>query len=459
MAVSSAIAFARHRSRRVHLAEAPRHRRRDGAHLRRALPAAAEQVLRRRDLRRCRRPADPDRLAGRTLARRSTCRSWTARSTAPARSWRRDRPCCAACRPDRCAPTPARCSSASSSFSATTSGDKYSVNFQRPIPNAQRFRDTLGYLGVGSWELGVHVLLTLSWLVPLAGALLLLFIGNADGRRDGLIRWLTLGISLVAFAVTAGALGVVRRGVRQLPVRRAPSVDSRVRHRLLHRRRRHQPAARRAHRLPDADRAALVVGIDRAQGEGVLDLHARARAAHDRRLRLARPVPVLRVLGRHADPDVFPHRDLGLRPARLRRDQVHALHDGGQRADARRHPRPRVPAQHRHRQLLVRPAQALHARHRAADADVVLPGVHRRVRDQGAAVPVPHVAARCARAGADRRLGDPGRRAAEDGHLRPAALLVPAVPRGGAPTSRPGWRSSPSSASSTARWWRWCSRT
>jgi NADH-quinone oxidoreductase subunit M len=45
-------------------------------------------------------------------------------------------------------------------------------------------------------------LLTLSWLVPIAGALLLLFIGNADGRRDGLVRWLTLGISLVVFAVT-----------------------------------------------------------------------------------------------------------------------------------------------------------------------------------------------------------------------------------------------------------------
>jgi NADH-quinone oxidoreductase subunit M len=45
-------------------------------------------------------------------------------------------------------------------------------------------------------------LLTLSWLVPIAGALLLLFIANADGRRDGLIRWLTLGISLVVFAVT-----------------------------------------------------------------------------------------------------------------------------------------------------------------------------------------------------------------------------------------------------------------
>jgi NADH-quinone oxidoreductase subunit M len=45
-------------------------------------------------------------------------------------------------------------------------------------------------------------LLTLSWVVPLAGGILLLLVGNADGRRDGLIRWITLGISLVAFAVT-----------------------------------------------------------------------------------------------------------------------------------------------------------------------------------------------------------------------------------------------------------------
>ena len=46
------------------------------------------------------------------------------------------------------------------------------------------------------------MLLTLSWLVPLAGGLLLLLIGNGDGRRNGLIRWLTLAVSLVAFVVT-----------------------------------------------------------------------------------------------------------------------------------------------------------------------------------------------------------------------------------------------------------------
>jgi NADH-quinone oxidoreductase subunit M len=46
------------------------------------------------------------------------------------------------------------------------------------------------------------VLLTLSWTLPLAGALLLALIGNADGKKDALIRWVALGVSLVVFAVT-----------------------------------------------------------------------------------------------------------------------------------------------------------------------------------------------------------------------------------------------------------------
>jgi NADH-quinone oxidoreductase subunit M len=44
--------------------------------------------------------------------------------------------------------------------------------------------------------------LSLSWLVPLIGALSLLFIGNADGRRDATIRWVALGASLMTFIVT-----------------------------------------------------------------------------------------------------------------------------------------------------------------------------------------------------------------------------------------------------------------
>jgi NADH-quinone oxidoreductase subunit M len=51
-------------------------------------------------------------------------------------------------------------------------------------------------------EIGVLPLLSISWLLPTAGALLVLLIGNADGRRTALIRWLTLLVSVAAFAVT-----------------------------------------------------------------------------------------------------------------------------------------------------------------------------------------------------------------------------------------------------------------
>ena len=46
------------------------------------------------------------------------------------------------------------------------------------------------------------MLLTFSWLLPLLGAVLILLVGNGDGRRDGIIRWLTLVVTLATFAVT-----------------------------------------------------------------------------------------------------------------------------------------------------------------------------------------------------------------------------------------------------------------
>src|SRR5262245_34229244 len=45
-------------------------------------------------------------------------------------------------------------------------------------------------------------MLTLSWALPLAGAILLLLIPNRDGSRNSAIRWLALVLSLAAFAVT-----------------------------------------------------------------------------------------------------------------------------------------------------------------------------------------------------------------------------------------------------------------
>jgi NADH-quinone oxidoreductase subunit M len=45
-------------------------------------------------------------------------------------------------------------------------------------------------------------LLSISWLLPVAGALLLLLVGNEDGRRNRLIRWVALVVSIAVFGVT-----------------------------------------------------------------------------------------------------------------------------------------------------------------------------------------------------------------------------------------------------------------
>ena len=67
---------------------------------------------------------------------------------------------------------------------------------------------------------------------------------------------------------------------------------------------------------------------------------------------------------------------------------------------------------------------------------LALPRLRAGLRDQGADVAVPHLAARRARRGAHRGLGDPGRRAAEDGRLRLPAPGHPALPRRRAQASR-----------------------
>ena len=176
----------------------------------------------------------------------------------------------------------------------------------------------------------------------------------------------------------------------------------------------------------------------------LLHAAAGARDRHDRRLRRARPVPLLRLLGSDADPDVPADRRLG-RPASAstRRSSssstrwsarvlmlvailwIYFLHYS---ADRRLH---------------VRPAAAL-PDERAAAAPRC--GCSWRFA-LAFAIKVPMFPFHTwlpdrARRGADRRLGDPGRRAAEDGHLRLHALRDAAVPRRGA---RAGARASPCS--------------
>ena len=75
-------------------------------------------------------------------------------------------------------------------------------------------------------------------------------------------------------------------------------------------------------------------------------------------------------------------------------------------------------------------------------ADLALRGLRAGLRDQGADVPGPHLAAGRARRGADRRLGDPGRHPAEARHLRLPALRAAALPaRRARRRSRSWWRS------------------
>ena len=45
-------------------------------------------------------------------------------------------------------------------------------------------------------------LLSLAITLPIIGAVLLMFVPNRDGSKDGLVRNLALGVSLVVFAVT-----------------------------------------------------------------------------------------------------------------------------------------------------------------------------------------------------------------------------------------------------------------
>ncbi len=55
-------------------------------------------------------------------------------------------------------------------------------------------------------------LLSLLVAVPLVAAVLLLLVGNADGRRDGLVRWITLIAALVVFALTLVVWGAFEPG-------------------------------------------------------------------------------------------------------------------------------------------------------------------------------------------------------------------------------------------------------
>ena len=78
---------------------------------------------------------------------------------------------------------------------------------------------------------------------------------------------------------------------------------------------------------------------------------------------------------------------------------------------------------------VVRVRRPLPRRAAAPGADAAARRVRAVVRDQGADRAAAHLAARRARRGADRGLGDPRRRAAEDGHVRLHEARLSAVSR------------------------------
>ena len=173
----------------------------------------------------------------------------------------------------------------------------------------------------------------------------------------------------------------------------------------------------------------------------------------------AGPVPVLRVLGGDADPDVPDHRHLGRRAAHLRDAEVRAVHGVRLDPDAGRGHLSRLFAAAGHRRVVVLVRRPVPAPAAARCPGLAAGGIRAVIRDQGADRAAAYVAARCARRGAHRGFGDPGRRAAENGHLRLHQARLPAVPAGGQRRSRLGDAGGGRSASSTAPAWRWCRPT
>ena len=167
----------------------------------------------------------------------------------------------------------------------------------------------------------------------------------------------------------------------------------------------------------DADLHPGELGVDRTGGARV---HARLpRPGNDDggHVLRARLRGVLHVLRGRADPDVPDHRDLGRAAAGLFGVQVLSLHAHRLGADAAGAAGDVVPGRHdRHRRAAEDTDAGRHA-------ELVVPGLPRVFRGEGADVAGAHLAARCACRGAHGRLGHPGRRAAEDGRLRVPALL------------------------------------
>ena len=203
---------------------------------------------------------------------------------------------------------------------------------------------------------------------------------------------------------------------------------------------RHLAALRDADDVPDApDDCRLLAGDP--PGQGIHDRLSRARDDDPWRLSRARPRAVLPLPRGGADPDVPDHRHLGRQGPHLRHVQVLPLHLLRFGPDADRHGRDvRAGGHDLHRRLRrgAGGAAGLYLRrrydpgarhrHRRGDADADVAGLLHLLRRQDADVALSHLAAGCACAGANGRIGRARRSAAEARRLWLSALQPADVP-------------------------------
>ena len=194
-------------------------------------------------------------------------------------------------------------------------------------------------------------------------------------------------------------------------------MDPQRRGRLPRGRGRAVAAAARADRRAVPGRRRLLAARDPAGEELCLPVPVPA-SRHPRPVHRPRPDPVLRLLRPVYRWHVLRHRRLGARRAGPRRGgqvlPVHLHRLAGAAARVHR-PVPRRPPAHlRHGRPDCRGPAGWPRRLRRAGAA----GGHARAGDQDPGGAVPHLAAARPHRGAGGRVGDPGRGAAEDGHLR-----------------------------------------
>ena len=211
---------------------------------------------------------------------------------------------------------------------------KLRITVRNPAWGTKRTEVTPDRGAVMSGGLGI-----LGWvtLLPLFGAGLVMLVPREE---ESIHRGLGLFTSIVTFLVSLLILNDFDSSQAGFQLEVNKVVDRAPRHPLPPGRRRHLAVARAAHDVPRAAHAAVAAGHRHPQHPRarVHDRDARARDRHAGRLRRARPVRLLRLLGADAHPDVLHHRDLGRRAAPLRGHQVRHLHARGLAAHARRDP-------------------------------------------------------------------------------------------------------------------------